>query len=225
MRPYDASPCFGPDRTTTQTRKFCINRTNTRHGGRGLLPGEKLRVLGGGGENRDISMGGLRPRRRQRAATTVSRNLYRFSIGCSSCRGICAARRSRTMALGRGDSVLEIGCGTGRNFPYLREAVGPDGPHLRRRHFTRHAARGAGAPRGQGLAQYRALRMRCRRLRGAGAARRGAVQPVLQHHAASSHRAAARLATASSRRPSRHHGRQGAAGMAADAWCCRSASG
>ena len=28
------------------------------------------------------------------------------------------------MALGRGDSVLEIGCGTGRNFPYLREAVG-----------------------------------------------------------------------------------------------------
>ncbi len=31
------------------------------------------------------------------------------------------------MALGRGDSVLEIGCGTGRNFPYLREAVGPEG--------------------------------------------------------------------------------------------------
>ena len=31
------------------------------------------------------------------------------------------------MALSRGDSVLEIGCGTGRNFPFLREAVGPEG--------------------------------------------------------------------------------------------------
>ena len=26
-----------------------------------------------------------------------------------------------------GDSVLEIGCGTGRNFPFLRDAVGPEG--------------------------------------------------------------------------------------------------
>jgi ubiquinone/menaquinone biosynthesis C-methylase UbiE len=33
----------------------------------------------------------------------------------------------RTMGLSRGDSMLEIGCGTGRNFPYLREAVGPEG--------------------------------------------------------------------------------------------------
>ncbi len=31
------------------------------------------------------------------------------------------------LGVGRGDSVLEIGCGTGRNFPYLREAVGPAG--------------------------------------------------------------------------------------------------
>jgi demethylmenaquinone methyltransferase/2-methoxy-6-polyprenyl-1,4-benzoquinol methylase len=31
------------------------------------------------------------------------------------------------LGLSRGDSVLEIGCGTGRNFPYLREAVGPAG--------------------------------------------------------------------------------------------------
>ena len=31
------------------------------------------------------------------------------------------------MALSRGDSVLEIGCGTGRNFPYLRQAVGAEG--------------------------------------------------------------------------------------------------
>src|SRR5262249_13596785 len=29
------------------------------------------------------------------------------------------------LKLRRGDRVLEVGCGTGRNFPYLREAVGP----------------------------------------------------------------------------------------------------
>ena len=29
--------------------------------------------------------------------------------------------------LGQGDRVLEIGCGTGRNFPYLSAAVGPTG--------------------------------------------------------------------------------------------------
>src|SRR5919198_3360789 len=26
-----------------------------------------------------------------------------------------------------GDCVLEVGCGSGRNFPFLREAVGPSG--------------------------------------------------------------------------------------------------
>jgi ubiquinone/menaquinone biosynthesis C-methylase UbiE len=31
------------------------------------------------------------------------------------------------LGLSRGDSVLDIGCGTGRNFPYLRDAVGPEG--------------------------------------------------------------------------------------------------
>jgi ubiquinone/menaquinone biosynthesis C-methylase UbiE len=31
------------------------------------------------------------------------------------------------LALSRSDSVLEIGCGTGSNFPYLRDAVGPAG--------------------------------------------------------------------------------------------------
>ncbi len=38
-------------------------------------------------------------------------------------------RRRATVHLGLscGDSVLEIGCGTGRNFPYLRNAVGPEG--------------------------------------------------------------------------------------------------
>jgi demethylmenaquinone methyltransferase/2-methoxy-6-polyprenyl-1,4-benzoquinol methylase len=32
-----------------------------------------------------------------------------------------------SLALSRGDDVLEIGCGTGRNFQYLRDAVGPAG--------------------------------------------------------------------------------------------------
>ena len=32
-----------------------------------------------------------------------------------------------SLGIGHGDSVLEIGCGTGRNFPHLREAVGPSG--------------------------------------------------------------------------------------------------
>ncbi|HEY2527620.1 MAG TPA: methyltransferase domain-containing protein [Xanthobacteraceae bacterium] len=38
-------------------------------------------------------------------------------------------RRRAVVHLGlrRGDSVLEIGCGTGRNFPHLRDAVGPVG--------------------------------------------------------------------------------------------------
>jgi SAM-dependent methyltransferase len=31
------------------------------------------------------------------------------------------------LKLRRGDRVLEVGCGTGRNFPYLQEAVGPEG--------------------------------------------------------------------------------------------------
>ncbi len=34
---------------------------------------------------------------------------------------------ARQLGLSRGDAVLDIGCGTGRNFPHLREAVGPEG--------------------------------------------------------------------------------------------------
>jgi ubiquinone/menaquinone biosynthesis C-methylase UbiE len=32
-----------------------------------------------------------------------------------------------SLALGPGDTVVEMGCGTGANVPYLREAVGPEG--------------------------------------------------------------------------------------------------
>jgi ubiquinone/menaquinone biosynthesis C-methylase UbiE len=39
-----------------------------------------------------------------------------------------ARRRAvAALALGEGDTVLEIGAGTGRNFPYLLDAVGPTG--------------------------------------------------------------------------------------------------
>ena len=36
-------------------------------------------------------------------------------------------RAAARLNLKQGDRVLEIGCGTGRNFPFLREAVGPAG--------------------------------------------------------------------------------------------------
>jgi demethylmenaquinone methyltransferase/2-methoxy-6-polyprenyl-1,4-benzoquinol methylase len=37
------------------------------------------------------------------------------------------ARAAQRLALRPGDRVLEIGCGTGRNFPHLQAAVGPGG--------------------------------------------------------------------------------------------------
>lgn len=37
------------------------------------------------------------------------------------------ARAADTLALQAGDTVVEMGCGTGANFPYLRERVGPGG--------------------------------------------------------------------------------------------------
>ena len=37
------------------------------------------------------------------------------------------ARAVDALDLAPGDTVVEMGCGTGANFPYLREAVGPEG--------------------------------------------------------------------------------------------------
>ncbi|MFD1644964.1 class I SAM-dependent methyltransferase [Haloarchaeobius litoreus] len=36
-------------------------------------------------------------------------------------------RATRALDLDRGDTVVEMGCGTGANLPYLREQVGPEG--------------------------------------------------------------------------------------------------
>lgn len=43
--------------------------------------------------------------------------------------GVAGLRRAAADALapGRGDVVVEMGCGTGANFPYFRERVGPEG--------------------------------------------------------------------------------------------------
>ena len=37
------------------------------------------------------------------------------------------SRAVASLALDPGDTVVEMGCGTGANAPYLREAVGPEG--------------------------------------------------------------------------------------------------
>jgi SAM-dependent methyltransferase len=34
------------------------------------------------------------------------------------------------LKLRQGDRVLEVGCGTGRNFPFLRDPVGPEGAFM-----------------------------------------------------------------------------------------------
>src|ERR1700692_4570898 len=114
MRPYDASPCLSPDRKTAQARKFRINRANTRHGGRGLLPGEKQCSAGAGAKivtyqwadcGRDVVA-----RRYDRIAKFIPLFDWLFFVPWDLRR-----KAVGKMRLSRGDSVLEIGCGTGPN--------------------------------------------------------------------------------------------------------------
>jgi ubiquinone/menaquinone biosynthesis C-methylase UbiE len=52
-----------------------------------------------------------------------------YDLFASAAPGIGAVRRRAVDALGLapGDTVVEMGCGTGANFPHLRDAVGPEG--------------------------------------------------------------------------------------------------
>jgi len=52
-----------------------------------------------------------------------------YDLLASAAPGIGAVRRRAVdaLALAPGDTVIEMGCGTGANLPYLREAVGPEG--------------------------------------------------------------------------------------------------
>jgi len=104
------------------------------------------------------------------------------------------------MGLRRGDSVLDLGCGTGTNLSRLRQAVGPSG-HVFGIDISPGMLRSA-AQR-QSLAQCRIDRMRCRRLYGAATARWRADEPVV-HHAAPPRCPASRVAAASAGRPHRH---------------------
>lgn len=56
----------------------------------------------------------------------ISRSSFRFSIACFLPRDARQKAVAR-LQLTAGDSVLDIGCGTGRSLGYLQEAVGPTG--------------------------------------------------------------------------------------------------
>jgi demethylmenaquinone methyltransferase/2-methoxy-6-polyprenyl-1,4-benzoquinol methylase len=67
----------------------------------------------------------LRDLYRKRAANyDLTANLY-YLVGFREVR--YRKRAVSALALGPGDTVVEIGCGTGLNFPYLREAIRDSG--------------------------------------------------------------------------------------------------
>ncbi|MDX1745872.1 MAG: methyltransferase domain-containing protein [Halobacteriales archaeon] len=64
------------------------------------------------------------------AVTTFYGRIARvYDLVATHTPGIPALRRRavEALALSPGDTVVEMGCGTGANLPYLRQAVGPDG--------------------------------------------------------------------------------------------------
>lgn len=54
-------------------------------------------------------------------------DLYDLLASATPGLGRLRARAADALALAPGDTVVEMGCGTGANLPHLRERVGPDG--------------------------------------------------------------------------------------------------
>jgi SAM-dependent methyltransferase len=131
-------------------------------------------------------------------------------------------RAAQRLALQPGDRVLEIGCGTGRNFPYLREAVGASGQI-----YGVDLSAGMLAKAQELCAQEQWTNVEVTQ---DDAADYIAPEPLdgvlfglLQHHAASSRGARSRAAPTAPRRAHRH-GRCCRPGSAASS-SCRSACG
>jgi ubiquinone/menaquinone biosynthesis C-methylase UbiE len=62
-----------------------------------------------------------------RSDTTGSLRSFRYLTGFSFSRPICETARRCALDVRPGARVLEIGCGSGRNFPSLQRVVGPTG--------------------------------------------------------------------------------------------------
>src|SRR5215831_17435342 len=80
----------------------------------------------------------------------ITANLY-YLLGFR----VQASRRRavRALALRPGDTVVEIGCGTGLNFSLVEQVIGPEGPDRRRRPDRRDACPGRAAGGGVRLAE------------------------------------------------------------------------
>ncbi|NIS61471.1 MAG: class I SAM-dependent methyltransferase, partial [Proteobacteria bacterium] len=69
-------------------------------------------------------------KREIRSSYQSAAKYYDFAVRLYGLIGIRKAYRSRAvklLGLQRGDSVIELGCGTGLNFPPIVERIGPEG--------------------------------------------------------------------------------------------------
>ena len=71
-------------------------------------------------------MGGLRPLCHQPALRSSGRHHRAFRLAILHSSGL-RQRAVECLTLRRGDCVLDVGCGSGRNFPFLRKAIGSTG--------------------------------------------------------------------------------------------------